>query len=445
MIIITPVFYEGELVAFTGAIGHVGDVGGAMGAWSTDLQQVYEEGLLVPPVKFYDQNERSEGMTAVVRTNVRIPEQVIGDIEALRSGTTLGGDRLKDLINDYSVESFDKAGEEILDRTEQALRTNIQELENGTYEKESALTIDDYELTIPVSATIKGDEIHVDYSGASEQVDAGINVPYTNTRAVTSYVIQAMIAPDIENTDGVFGPLSITAPEGTVVNASRPVSTDGRTVVYQRFEDRLIQAIGEVLPEQRVASSGKFQVITFTGVDSNGQEFVAANAGMAPFPARPNKDGMNTGVFPANGRNVPIETFENYSPLVVEKKRLIPDSEGAGQYRSGQSEEFVVRNPTENAINVGMTSDNADKEPFGIDGGFEGVKSSVESVTKGEEVQANGRYVMSPGEVLRFRTASAGGFGDPADRDPELVKQDYRRGYISASRAESLYNTNVED
>lgn len=444
MIIITPVFSDDELVAFTGAIGHVGDVGGAMGAWATDLQQVYEEGLIVPPVKFYKQNERNEAMTAVVRTNVRIPDQVMGDIEALRSGTTLGADRVQELVDDYGIDVFDRAGDEILTRSEQALRSNLEQLEDGTYEQETIVTIGEYDLSIPVAATIDGDEIHIDFSGASDQIDAGINVPYTNTRAVTAYILQAMVAPEIENTDGVFEPLTITAPEGTIVNASRPISTDGRTIVYQRFEDHLIQAIGEVIPERRVASSGKFQVISFNGVDPDGQEFVAANLGIAPFPARPNKDGMNTGLFPTNARNVPIETFEKYSPLLVDKKGLVPGSEGAGRYRSGLSEEFVVRNPTENEINVSVTSDNADRAPFGIKGGTEGTTSKVESVTNGEDIEANGRYKMSPGEVLRFQSASAGGFGDPTDRDSESVRRDHRQGYISASRAKNVYGTNVD-
>jgi N-methylhydantoinase B len=444
MIIITPIFYGDELVAFTGAIGHVGDVGGAMGAWATDLQQVYEEGLIIPPVKLYEQNKRNEKITAIIRNNVRVPDQIVGDIEALRSGTTLGADRVQELTEDYGVEQFDQAGEEILDRSEQALRSNIDNLQDGTYKQETILTIDDYELSIPVAATIDGSEIHIDFSGASDEINAGINVPYTNTRAVTAYILQAMVAPEIENTDGVFEPLTITAPKGTIVNASRPISTDGRTIVYQRFEDRLIQAIGEVVPDRRVASSGKFQVISFNGVDPDGQEFVAANLGIAPFPARPNKDGMNTGLFPTNARNVPIETFEKYSPLLVEKKGLVANSEGAGQYRSGLSEEFVVRNPTDNDINVSITSDNADRAPFGIEGGTEGTTSMVESITKGEEINPNGRYVMNPGEVLRFQTASAGGFGDPAERDPERVKQDHRRGYISASRANTGYGTDVD-
>lgn len=439
VVLLKPVFYEGELIAFVGALGHVGDIGGMMGGWGTDATQFYEEGLQIPPVKFYEADERNESVASFVRGNVRIPDQVMGDIEALRSATTFGATRVREIVNEHGTGFFDATTDDIVERSERAMRNKITEIEDGTYENELSFSVADIDVTIAASVTVDGDDIRVDYSGSSDQVEGGINCPYANTHAVTQYVVRCMLEPSTSNAEGFFVPIEISAPEGSIVNCTRPVATDARHITYTHVEDCLVQSLGQALPGKAVTESAGLQLINFQGEDDDGDQFIGVNATFGPFPARAESDGMGAVDFPYNGRNVPIEIFEQYVPVRVEENSLVPDTEGAGERRSAPANRMVFRNLLDENINLSVTSNKDDHRPAGFAGGLPGVKADADSANEDTDVPTNGRVVMESDETLTFHTATPGGYGDPSDRDEDLVERDLRMGYITPERAAEVY------
>lgn len=439
IVILKPVFHGGDVVAFVGALGHVGDIGGMMGGWGTDATQFYEEGLQIPPLKFYEGGKLNESVAAFVRGNVRIPDQVMGDIEALRSATTLGANRVGELVDDRGPEFFEATTADIVERSERAMRNRIREVESGTYENDLSFSVGELDVTVSVAVTVDGDDIHVDYTGSSDQVEGGINCPYANTYAVTQYIVRCMLEPSTSNAEGFFAPIDITAPEGSIVNCTRPVATDARHITYTHVEDCLVQALGQAIPEQAVTESAGLQLINFQGIDDDGEQFIGVNATFGPFPARAGKDGMSAVDFPYNGRNVPIEVFEQYVPVRVEENSLVSDTEGAGAYRSAPANRMVFRNLLESNVNISVTSNKDDHRPAGFAGGRAGVRASSDSSDGEKDVPTNGRVVMEPDETLTFDTATPGGYGDPTDRDDELVERDVRMGYITPERAADVY------
>ena len=439
IVLLKPVFYENEIVAFAGSLGHVGDIGGMMGGWGTDATQFYEEGLQIPPMKFYESGEINDSVESFIRGNVRIPDQVMGDVEALRSATTLGANRLREIVDEQGAGFFDATTDDIVARSEQAIRNKIREVDDGTYENEMSFSVGEMDVTISVSVTIDGDDIHVDYSGSSDQVEGGINCPYANTYAVTQYIIRCMLEPSTSNAEGFFAPIEITAPEGSIVNCTRPIATDARHITYTHVEDCLVQALGQAIPDKAVTESAGLQLINFQGVDADGNQFIGVNAPFGPFPARAEKDGMAAVDFPYNGKNVPIEIFEQYVPVRVEENSLVQDTEGAGKFRSAPANRMVFRNLLEKNINISVTSNKDDHRPVGFAGGEPGVKATAFSGDEDKEVPTNGRVTMEPDEELTFYTATPGGYGDPAERDDDRIERDIEMGYITPERAREVY------
>ena len=439
VVLLKPVFHEDELVSFVGSLGHVGDVGGLMGGWNTDATQFYEEGLQIPPMKFYEQGEINETVESFIRGNVRIPDQVIGDIEALRSATALGGNRIEDIVESNGSYYFESATEKVISRSEQAIRNKIREVTDGTFSHELSFSVADHDITIASAVTVDDDQIHVDYTGSSEQIEAGVNCPFANTYAVTQYIIRCMLDPSTANAEGFFSPIKITAPEGSIINCSRPVATDGRHLTYTNIEDCLVQALGQAIPKKAVTEAAGIQLINFQGTKDDGSEFIGVNNPIGPFPARADMDGMGAVYFPYNGRNVPIEIFEQYVPVRVEENSLVPDNEGAGKFRSGLANRLTFRNILDRNINLSYSSNKDEHKPQGFNSGLAGKSATVRSSIDGKEVPTSGRTSLEPGEQLTFTTATSGGYGDPTDRDEELIHRDIKLGYISKERASEIY------
>lgn len=438
VVVLNPVFQDGDLVGITGTLGHTDDVGGARGGWSTDSEQVFEEGILIPPTKLYEAGERNDAIDAMIRGNVRIPHQAMGDIEALRSGNTLGEERLQEVVSEYGRETFDRVTDEVIDRSEQVLRDELADLPDGTYESRIDYELAGFDLTIQVAVTIDGDDLVVDFSGTSDQVDGGINCPFGNIVTVTEYIVKCMLVPELPNAEGYFNPIDVSAPEGSILNCDRPAATMGRHLTYSRAEDALIRALGEVVPEAALSEMAGIQLSPFSGQDAAGNEFIAVGGTAGGMPARANKDGTPGVFFPYNGKSTPVEMFERYSPIRWEKTELVPDQEGAGEYRSGPAMQAAFHNPTDRPAYYSLSSGRPDSPPEGFRGARPGRKATVSSSEDGE-VPPNGPGVLQPGETLTLTSAAPGGYGDPEDRDPELIERDIRTGYISEERAREVY------
>jgi len=444
VVVLNPVFLDGDLVGITGTLGHTDDVGGNRGGWSTDAEQVYEEGILVPPTKLYEAGERNEAVDAIIRGNVRIPHQAMGDIEALRSGNTLGEERIREVVTEYGRETFDRVTDEVIDRSERALRDELAALPDGTYESRIDFEMAGFDLTIQVAVTIDDDDLLVDFDGTSDQIDGGINCPFGNIVTVTEYIVKCMLVPELPNAEGFFRPIDVSAPEGSILNCDRPSATMARHLTYSRAEDALIRALGEVVPESALSEMAGIQLAPFSGQDEQGNEFIAVGGTAGGMPARANKDGTPGTFFPYNGQSTPIEMLERYSPIRWEKIELVRDEEGAGEHRSAPAMEAAFHNPTERPAYYSLTSGRDDEGPSGFRGGLPGSPATAASDVEGKEVPPNGPGVLQPGETLTLTAATPGGYGDPEDRDPELVAEDVRKGYVSEERAREVYGYDPE-
>jgi N-methylhydantoinase B/oxoprolinase/acetone carboxylase alpha subunit len=323
VVVVSPVFFDGELVGFAGTLGHVNDIGGRSGAFTADAAQVYEEGLLIPPVKLFESGEKNQAVEDMIRANVRLPDQIVGDIEAMWSVNNIGASALCDIIDTYGLESYQQATDDILARSERALRAEISEIEDGKYESEYSFSIPEVEtndgrLRIEVTVTVDGGDIHVDFSGTSNQVPAGVNVPFTNIQSVTEYIIRCMTVPDIRGSSGLSEPITITAPSGTIVNPDRPAATEARHLTYYPAEYCLVKALGEALPEQLVTDfTAGFQVFSASGKTEAGEEFIGVGMGCQTAPARATGDPpKNIMHFPGNAKIVSVEMIEQYVPIL---------------------------------------------------------------------------------------------------------------------------------
>ncbi|WP_226482687.1 hydantoinase B/oxoprolinase family protein [Natrinema amylolyticum] len=445
VVVLNPVFHDGDLVGIVGSLGHTDDVGGNRGGWSTDAEQVYEEGILIPPTKLYEAGERNDAVDSIIRSNVRIPHQALGDLEALRSGNTVGEERVREIVDERGPETFDRVASEVIDRTERALREKLADLPDGTYEDSIEFTIADHDLEIHVAATIDGDALEVDFAGTSAQVEGGINCPFGNIITITEYIVKCMLVPDLPNAEGFFRPIEVTAPEGSILNCDRPKATMGRHLTYSRAEDALIRALGQAVPESALSEMAGIQLAPFSGADENGDEFIAVGGTAGGLPPSADKDGIPGVYFPYNGQNTPIEMFERYSPLRWEETALVPDTEGAGEHRSGPAMRTSYRNPTDRPVYFALTSGRADRDPSGFRGGRSGKRATTASSSDGKEVPPNGPGTLEPGETLTLVSATPGGYGDPEDRDPERVAADVERGLISEERARDVYGYDPAD
>lgn len=446
MSVITPIFHDGELAGFAGTTGHLQDIGGSPGGWSTDSTQFYSEGVLVPPIKLYERGERNDAVETMIRSNVRIPDTVMGDIEAMRSGNAVGAERIRETVEEASVDAFVEVTEAYLQRSEERLRNRIRELDDGTETGDISFSLAGHDLVFEVELTVDGSDIVVDTTGSSEQVEAGINIPFTNTRSVTEYVVTSMlIGSDVAKTEGVFEPIEIVAPEGSILNCERPFPTLSRHVTFGRYEALLMKLLGRFVPDQAISEFGGVHVNTFTGIDENGQEFVSLFPLASDIPPSKGKDGEPGVFFPYGGRWVPIEVFEQYCPVRVERNTFAPDTEGAGEYRSAPAVEFSVHNPSDVTVVIVSVAENADHNPAGFEGGLEGKTDTVSSSVEGRDVPVDGRIELQPGETLTFSPASSGGYGDPEDRDEDLIERDVRYGYITEERAREVYGHEVDE
>lgn len=444
VVVLNPVFAGGELVGITGTLGHTDDVGGNPGGWSTDAETVYEEGLLIPPTKLYDAGERNEALDGLIRGNVRISQQAMGDLEALRSGNTVGEARLEEVVTEYGRDAFERVTADVLDRSERALRDELADLPDGTYESSEAFELAGFDVTIRVAVTIDGDDLRVDFEGTSDQVDGGINCPFGNVVSVTEYVVKCMLVPDLPNAEGFFRPIEVTAPSGSILDCERPAATMGRHLTYARAEDALIRALGEVVPEAALGGIAGTQSASFIGTDEAGSEFIAVAGTSGGMPPRSNKDGIPGLIFPYNGKATPVEMFERYSPLRYVATMALPDQEGAGEYRSGPAMATSVHNPMDEPVSYSTTTERAHDPARGFRGGEPGRTADASSSIDGKEVTLNGPGTFEPGETLTFTSATAGGYGDPEDRDRELVAADVEVGLVSEQRAREVYGYDPE-
>jgi len=454
MTLVTPVFVEGELVAVAANRAHHADVGGGRaGSVAADSTEIYQEGLRVPPVKLYDGGDPVEDVFDLLLTNVRTPDERRGDFRAQRAANRTAVERVRDLADRHGLDTLQAATTEIKAYAERRMRAEIDELPDGTVTFEDRLDDDGQgteDITVAVAVTVDGDELVVDFAGTSEQVPGAINAPLAVTASATYYAVRCVTDPDVPPNAGTYRPIAIRAPEGTVVNARPPAAVVGGNLeISQRVTDALLGAFGEEAPERSVAAAqGTMNSVTFGGTDREGEPFAFYETVGGGYGGRAGADGMD-GVHAhmSNTLNTPAEVLETVYPVRVQRYEYRSDTGGAGEFRGGLGLRRDIEVLTD-GVAFSLLADRRRHPPYGLAGGAPGAVGEDHLTRDGDDtvgIPGKSTHDLEAGNVVSARTPGGGGFGDPADRDPEAVARDLRLGKVSAATVRQVYGLDPAD
>ncbi|MBW1721940.1 MAG: hydantoinase B/oxoprolinase family protein [Deltaproteobacteria bacterium] len=446
--VLSPIFYEGRLTAFTACVFHHSDIGGRV---SSDNHDVFEDGLFIPLVKIYDGGKVNEAVFEMIRWNVRTPDEVVGDIRSQIAANHVCAQKICQMLDEYRLEGLDDLAEEIIQRTERSMREAIAKVPDGIYRAEGIVEQmeDKEDILLKVAVEVKGSDIHVDLEGSSPQVDWGGNVVYNFTYAYVFMAMKSMFDPDIPNNDGCAAPITMSAPEGSVVNCRFPAAVAARMQIGHFITEIIYRAMAEALPDRVIAGSGGTPATmnVFYGRRRNGNPWHSVIIRGGGMGASARNDGYYTYIFPANGANTPIEIFESDTPLIVERRELLPDSGGPGKMKGGLGRRVVFRAPEDDfaplpPVNLGIQSGRFRYPPEGLFGGKPGAKARF--LVNGKPGNPYGLTQFGPGDVVTMDAAGGGGFGNPLERDPEKVERDVLDGYVSIERAREDYGVVID-
>jgi N-methylhydantoinase B len=440
--VITPVFREGSLVGFFGNTCHVLDIGGI--GLSTDGRSVFEEGLYVPITKLYDRGVLNRQLVQIIGANVRAPEPVLGDIHAQAAGNDVGAARLIEFMDEFELDSLGPLADEIIARSEQAMRSAIAAFPDGVYRH--AVYSDGYEEPVRLEVAImkSGDHMHVDWAGSSPESPRGINVVLNYTHAYTTYALKCALAPEVPNNEGSFRPVTVTAPPRCILNAQRPAPVAARHILGHFLPGVIFGALAEVIPGNVIAEgAANIWNLQFTGHDLAGNPFTYVWFSCGGTGARPTKDGIHATAFPSGISGVPAEVIEQLAPIIVRKREIRADSGGPGRFRGGCGQTLRVAVRTDRPFRFSPLFDRVHHAASGYSGGAPGARASIRLST-GETLSRKGSRELSPDTEITLDLPGGGGFFDPFTRDPERVLEDVRNGLVSPESAERDYGVVIE-
>ena len=455
-----PVYAGGpagdRIVAICGTLGHHLDVGGMRpGSYAGDAVEIYQEGLRIPPIKLFERGRMNPHLFRLIEANIRQPEMTIGDLESQTAALEIGRDGILELIERYGVVTFNAFMDETIDASEARLRARIRELPEGTYAGEFYVDDDgviDEPIKVVTTVTIKDGSIQVDLTGTDRQRRSPINATISSCESAIYFAVLSILDPSIPPNYGVYKPITIIAPEGTVVNAMPPSPVVGRNAITHTILNAMFMALSKVIPERITAAYYGMSNVYILSGDGVGDRpsWILYDCEVGGWGARQTKDGHDCyaqGIH--NVANIPIETVEATYPLRFTRYEFLPDTCGAGEFRGG----LGVYRDIEFLDESGALNTQCDKfkiAPFGLFGGKEG---------------ATGRLILNPGtpeardlasktvnmtlkrgDVVSIWTQGGGGYGDPARRDKHAIARDLREGKITPAYAAQAHgDTGVAD
>lgn len=428
---VSPSFMEGELIGFFACTAHVVDVGGR--GFGADGKSVYEEGIQIPIMKFAEKGEVNRTLLALLRANVREPNQVIGDFYSLAACNDVGHRRLIEMLEEIGLTDLDSLGAFIFSRTRAAMMERIAALPKGTWSNEMLTDGYDDPIRLAAAVTIGEDGVVVDFDGCSAPSRWGINVPMIYTKAYASYAIKCVVAPDIPNNSASLAAIEVTSPEN-IVNAGRPAPVSLRHVIGHMVPDVVLGALAQALPGQILAEgAGALWNIHISARPVAGQEGRRAEVLMfnsGGMGARPGLDGLSATAFPSGVHTMPIEATEHTGPIVIWRKELRPDSGGDGAYRGGLGQIIEIAPLEGHEFEFSAMFDRVGTPARGRDGGTDGAPGKV-GLDDGTVLRPKGWQFVPAGRRLILEAPGGGGFGDPADRTEAARADDLRKGYVS--------------
>ena len=444
LVIVTPAFVDGRIVALFASTTHLVDMGGV--GQTPEGRQIYHEGLFIPLLRLARGGAMNEDLMAMIRANVREPVQVAGDVHALMACNDIGGRRLEAMMREFGLTDIEDLSDRIVDRSRRAMADIIAKLPKGTWS--SSMRIDGYEgpIDLVAAVTIGDDAIEVDFAGSSGMSSYAINCPLCYAEAYTTFGVNALIAPDVPNNAGTLDAVRVTAPPGTIVNATHPAAVYARSVMGHMLPDVVYGALDQAMPG-RVPAEGTSNLWTLNLIAGHGLTGIGAKAGTAFMVnsfhsggagARPAQDGLSATPFPSGVRNVPVEATEAITPLVIWRKELRADSGGPGRFRGGLGQTMEVGSREDAPFGIFARFERVKHPARGRHGGGDGGAGRL-SLASGKILPAKGLSVVPPGDRLIVEMPGGGGMGDPRARDRDAVRRDVEMGYLTDDAARRDY------
>ena len=450
-----PIFHDGKVVAFSSCMAHWPDIGGTLSGVTTDI---YSEGLQMPVVKAYRKGELNQEIMDIIRMNVRVPENAMGDLRAQIAAVKTGEKRFLEMIQKYGIDAVLGSIDAIMEQSEAITRERVRAIPDGVYEAESYMDDDGVALgkriPIRVKVEVEGDRMKVDLSEVSKQVAGFYNSGETAGRSCCQVAFKCLTsALDLPINDGQFRALDLVLPPGRVVSAQKPSAMRMWMTFPMTIVDTIFKALAPALPDNVIAGHhADLCVGRVNGRRPTDNSFFIYLGGLVGggWGAKHDSDGVNATIAINDGdtHNGPSEQVEAKYPLLVERYALRPDSGGAGKFRGGLGTEQVVQMRAQ--INFNAQMDRVRCRPWGLYGGLSGFGNAVAIHRFGEDEQgfANGKafdQVLESGDAYIIRSGGGGGYGSPLDREVEKVERDVRQGYVSKAAAEKLYGLVFRD
>jgi N-methylhydantoinase B len=444
--IIQPVFWKGERVAFAVSTAHHLDLGGRLpGSSACDNTEIFQEGLRIPWLKLYRRGEPDESLFTLLHANVRVPHMTVGDVRAQLAACHIGERAVHDLIRRYGADTFQACAADLIRYTERLLRAEIASWPDGSQTFVDHLDsngVGGPPVKIQVTLTVAGDTLTADFTGTDPQVPGGINSTLSFTASVVALCVRSVMREEVPNTAGLFKPLRVIAPPGTVVNCTMPAASSMRGVTGFRMTDAVFGALAGLLPERVLAAGeGGNTLVIIGGRRDDNAPYVYFELMSGTWGGRPDRDGNDGLCNPANvASNIPIEQAECEYPIRVERYGLVRDSGGPGRFRGGLGIEREWRLLAGEA-HLAIRSDRRTHLPYGLHGGRPGV-GSINVLHHGDEPEVLPTMIstrIKAGERVYHRQAGGGGHGDPLARSPSAVARDVKDDKVSPAAAQEQY------
>ena len=432
---VRPIFRGSELVAFVGSTFHTVDIGGAPSPFAKDS---YEEGLCIPILKIVRRGEENQDVISFLQENLREPNETLGDIRAQFAAYDLAQTKLLNLLQQEGIDDLISVTDAILSCSELSMRKMLEAIPDG--ECTDQVTADGFEKPLTICCSIKktGSDILVDYAGTDPQIDKPINSVYNFTFAYSAYAIKCAFDPNSPNNDGGLRPLTLLAPEGSLVNPTRPAPVWGRHLSGHYLPFVIFGALSKIIPDKVIADSGSpIWNVYFKGVDRSNRKFVKMFFMSGGYGARAQSDGPACLSFPTNIANNPIEQFENQTPMLVTEKSLITDSGGAGMYRGGLGQRLSFQSLSPEPLTFMIRHERIKYPPRGFLGGIDG-RLGIDLVD-GQRIPGKSVMSLKQGQTVTFETPGGGGMFSPLKRDPVALAKDLQDGVVSNLSARNDY------
>lgn len=452
MAVVSPIIVGDTLFGFSASIAHKSDIGGLVpGSSSGQAREIFHEGIMVPPVRFYSDGEVVREVETILRANSRTPELVLGDLRGQVGATVLGVDRVRHLCDKHGAATVARAGQRLYLQTEEGVRAAIATWPDGEFEGSASLHSEGLEgghpVRVRVTVRIAGRNARFDFSHSDDQVSGPYNIRPPLVRAVCSYALKCLIDPELPSNQGLSLAAALTVRPGSVVSPRMPGPVNTYMPIANVVAEAIFGALGDPLPRARIAECSRGVSGTLSHSTPDRQyPLVQYELPAGAIGARAGKDGVSASkAHVANGTITPVEILESEFPIEIVRFELVPDSGGAGRFRGGLSYVREYR-----MLGDGQFSTRGGElrtPPHGKDGGGLG-GSGATIVNPGRQdehrVQASdGNVRLRAGDVLRREMTGAGGYGDPFTRDASRVLADVRDGYVSPDAARDAYGVVV--